>query len=96
MRKVIANIIQLCFLQLFLLSCQLAPKHGPLIASMESSDINIRVSKEVVQAGLNALLSPSNANFTIKSMDIVEMGNRKFLKVIGTTNEICMVALEED
>jgi hypothetical protein len=95
MKKIIKPALLFSLVILAILGFQNNAKHGPLIATNNNGTFSVEISKEKIENSLNSLLTPANSDFKIESYSIVEYQNRKYLKIIGTSNEKCMVALEE-
>jgi hypothetical protein len=95
MKKIIKPALLFSLVILAILGFQYNAKHGPLIATHSNGVFTVEISKEKIENSLRSLLSPANSDFRIESYGIVDYQKRKFLKIIGTNNEICMVALEE-
>jgi hypothetical protein len=68
-------------------------EQAPLIAEFRDGEYKIVLSNETIEKFIN--LSPFNFQLQIKSTEIIELKNRKYLKIIGHENSKCLIALKK-
>ena len=92
--NIIKTILILVLMQMILLGCE-NNSEAPLIGQVDDDSITILISKEKIQDGLTSFLTPSQQDFIVYSIDIVDYQNKYFLKLTGVDNQKCMIALKE-
>ncbi|MFT5723621.1 MAG: hypothetical protein ACI9JN_000738 [Bacteroidia bacterium] len=78
-----------------LYSCKKVHPTGMLVASINNGAINLELSQDKIEKDINLYLSAAEIALEIKSINFLEKEGRNFLKVSGSSNETCMVALIE-
>lgn len=96
MKKNISLIASILILQSFLISCKTTDENGLAVAKINNGEVSLALSQEKIEKDINKLISPSELNLKIKSVDVIEIDEVTFLKVVGTNNETGMIALMEN
>ena len=68
-------------------------EQAPLIAKVKDGEYKITLSNATIEKFINS--SPFNFQLKLKSTEIIEHKNRKYLKIIGHENSKCLIALKE-
>lgn len=88
-------ILILMLVPILIVGCNNKVSNGPIIGKVEGKSLNLSISLEKVQEGLNSLLSPSGQELIMKTVGIIEYQDKYFLKITGHSYQKCMIPLKE-